>query len=354
MSSHHTSSKTGFMIVMLLLLSVLSAACGSNERSEPSAAQPSQAAAASESSASPESGPSSAASAPAKTTRTVIDDLNREVEVPLEPKRIVAGEFAPELLTLGIKPIASGDNGFKVVYTLDQMEGVERIGDPPNPETIVLLSPDLVVAPTVFLDIYPDEMEKIAQVAPVYYLSYEQDPVYGIYRKLAELVGQSAKADSWIEEFEKEAEQARETIKSAIGDETVSIVRIEKGRLRVYLNRNFAGYMVRSALKLPAPEEVDEELIKTPFGSAVQISLESLPEFAGDHLFVIVREEGDDNEAFREIEESGLWKSLDAVKNGKLHFLDTDSYYGSDIVTIRETMKEAADMLAAAPSSNGE
>ncbi|MEF3311474.1 hypothetical protein PV433_21575 [Paenibacillus sp. GYB004] len=49
---------------------------------------------------------------------------------------------------------------------------------------------------------------------------------------------------------------------------------------------------------------------------------------------------------YKEIQQSGLLNPLEAVKRGNVHFLDTDKYYGLDIVTIREMMKEAAQMLA--------
>ncbi|WP_261800033.1 ABC transporter substrate-binding protein [Paenibacillus sp. PAMC21692] len=279
-------------------------------------------------------------------TKKVTDDLGREVEVPVQPSAIVAGEFASELLALGIKPVGSGDNGFKIVYTQAEMEGVERIGDPPNPETVTLLAPDLVIAPTVFLEIYPEQMEQIGKIAPIFYISFEQDPIYDIFAKIAELVGKTEEAKKWIQEYEAEASAARDKLQSSIGDETVTIFRVEKGRLRIYLNRNFGGYMLRSGLQAKAPEAVAAEIEGNIFASAKEISLELLPEYAGDHIFLIVREEGDDKSAFEEIEKSGLWSNLDAVKNGNVHRLETDKYYGSDIVTIRETMKEALGMLA--------
>lgn len=335
---HNSLRKHGYILIMLLGLVMLTTACGGNERKAP-AAQPSQAIVNKENEAEAQG-----------LTKMVVDDLNREMEIPLSPKRIVAGEFAPELLRLGIKPVASGDNGFKVIYTLEEMNGVERIGDPPNPEKILELNPDLVIAPTIFQDIYSEQMEQIAKIAPIYYLSFDQDPIYGIFSKIAKLVGQTEKAEAWIADYENEAKLAREKLKSVMGDQTASIFRVEKGRLRIYLNRNFGGYMLRSSLQLPAPDAVTEEMKKNPNSSAVEISLEKLPEYAGDHMFVIVREDGDDRKAFEEIEKSGLWNSLEAVKKGKLHFLETNKYYGSDIVTIQETMKEAVEMLTSADS----
>lgn len=43
-----------------------------------------------------------------------------------------------------------------------------------------------------------------------------------------------------------------------------------------------------------------------------------------------------------------LWQNLPAAQNDNLYFLETDRYYGVDVILIRETMKETAAMLVAA------
>lgn len=330
MMTYKFKKKNVALLIGFTLLITLLAACSNNQQN--TAVETSSPANASEEAAAP-------------STKLVTDDLGREVEVPVAPERIVAGEFASELLALGITPVGAGENSFKIVYTLEDMKNVERIGDPPNSEIILQLQPDLVITPSVFLDIYPEQMDQISKLAPVYYLSFDQDPIYDIFTKLANLVGQEQAAAAWIQDYESEMQAAREKVQAKLGDETVSIFRVEKGRLRIYLNRNFAGYMLNSGLKVNTPEAVTAEIEKSPYGSAVEISLEMLPEYAGDHILLIVREDGDDKLAFEEIEELELWKNLPAVKNGRVHMLETDKYYGSDIITIRETMKEAAAIL---------
>ncbi|WP_020617871.1 ABC transporter substrate-binding protein [Paenibacillus daejeonensis] len=334
--------RIGMLLGVAVLLLLLSACGGGNESASGTAEQNNN----SSRNVDTSGGTPDTQTEEQSSTKLVTDDLGREVEVPTAPERIVAGEFASELLELGITPVGAGDNSFKIVYTQDAMAGVTPIGDPPNLEVLLELEPDLVIAPTVFQEIYPEQMEQVDKIAPIYYLSFDQDPIYGIFTKLAGVVGKEGEAQSWIEAYEAEAAAAQEQIHSALGDETVSIFRVEKGRLRIYLNRNFAGYMLRSGLQAPAPELVAAEIEKNPFGSAVEISLEMLPDYAGDHLLLIVRSEGDDQDAFAEIEQLELWKNLPAVKNGNVHRLETDKYYGSDIVTIRETMKETAAMLA--------
>ncbi|MNO30559.1 Iron(3+)-hydroxamate-binding protein YxeB precursor [compost metagenome] len=323
----NTTGKTLFTWLSIIILILLLTACSSNKQMTTEASS----------------------SAPTGTevpeTRTVKDDLGREVEIPVTPRRIIASEFSSELLAVGVTPVGAGHNDFKVIFTQSEMEGVEPIGDPPNVEKILELAPDLIIAPTVFPEIYPEAAEQLSHIAPIFYISFDQDPVYDIFPKVADLVGKSQEAKAWIESYEKDAQTARGQVHAKIGDETVSVFRIEKGRLRIYLNRNFAGYMLHSGLQVNSPAAVLAEIEKNKNGSAVEISLEKLPDYAADHMFIIVRKEGDDQEAFKEIEKLAIWKSLPAVKNNQIYFIDTDKYYGSDITTIRETMKEAAGML---------
>ncbi len=90
---------------------------------------------------------------------------------------------------------------------------------------------------------------------------------------------------------------------------------------------------------------MQEEIAKAKWANAVEISLEKLPEYAGDKMLVIVAGEGDDQDEYQAIKDTALWKSLPAVKNGDVYFLDTLKYYNSDNVTVRETMKEMAALL---------
>lgn len=71
-------------------------------------------------------------------------------------------------------------------------------------------------------------MEQISKIAPVYYLSFDQDPIYDIFTKIASLVNKEPEADAWIKGYEEEADAARTQLKQSLGKETVSIVRVER------------------------------------------------------------------------------------------------------------------------------
>lgn len=280
-------------------------------------------------------------------TRIFVDDLDREVEIPLAPERIVVLDFSAELLELGITPVGMGHNDFKNVFTRHLTEGIEDIGDPPNAEKTLDLAPDLIIFSTVIEQIYPELITQLEKVAPIVYFSFDQDPIYDTFVKIADLVGKTDTAQQWIAEYEQEVEEARALASAVIDGETFSILRIEKSRIRVYLNRNFGGYMLYTALEAEPPLQIADEIKQNPYGSAVEISLEKLPEYTADHLFVIVRSEGDDQAEFEEIQKSALWNGLPAVQNGQVYYWETEKYYGVDIVTIRETLKETVERLTA-------
>jgi iron complex transport system substrate-binding protein len=61
-------------------------------------------------------------------------------------------------------------------------------------------------------------------------------------------------------------------VKQAIGDETVSILLIEKGRLRIDLSTNFGW-----ALQAKAVDRVQAEIDKDRWGNVVVVSKELLP-----------------------------------------------------------------------------
>ena len=83
-------------------------------------------------------------------SRTVIDEVGREVKVPAEVKRIVtlAPNLTETIYALGLEDRLVGDTNF--CDTPPAAKSKPHVGNPQNPnlETIVALHPDLVLATT--------------------------------------------------------------------------------------------------------------------------------------------------------------------------------------------------------------
>ncbi len=332
----------------VLLLSLIVAGCGNGNNSATSSS------ASGESQPTPSASVSASASAstPAEDgnreagTRLFTDDLGRKVTIPANPQRVIASEFSAEALTVGVTPVGIGPNDLKNAFTGKALEGVLNIGDPPDAEKMLALQPDLILMSTFIPQIYPEAVQQLEKIAPVVYIAFE-DPIYHGLLTVADALNKQDKAKEWIAEYETDRDAARKQIREALGDETVTIFRIQKGRLRIYLSTNFGGYALRSALDAPAPDAVSAEIAKSPpWTNAVEISLEKLPEYAGDHILLIVSEADEDQAEYKSIADTPIWKGLPAVQEGNVHLLDTSKYYNYDNITVRETMKEMAKMLS--------
>lgn len=80
-------------------------------------------------SASPQPSPSSLPTATEQAQTKIVSTVNGDVEVPLHPKRIVAGEYLGSLIALGITPIGTSDHHIKNPYFQEYLSDVENIGD---------------------------------------------------------------------------------------------------------------------------------------------------------------------------------------------------------------------------------
>ena len=142
------------------------------------------------------------------------------------------------------------------------------------------------------------------------------------------MLGKQEEGKLWLEQFEKNADEARAKVKSAIGEgKSATIVGIMDGAVG-YLGDRFGrgGQVLYRILQMKAPEKV-QKLIDGS-GTVETVSLETLPEVAGDYLFVSSFMENDPVKD--ELMKSPIWSHLDAVKNKQVFELDHDQFYFSD------------------------
>ena len=89
--------------------------------------------------------------------------MDREVEIPTDPQRIIVlGNFG-EVTALGIKPV--GTLGYYIdKYGAERTAGAENVGqDVADLEKVLALKPDLIIIPSYFK---PEELEGLSKIAP--------------------------------------------------------------------------------------------------------------------------------------------------------------------------------------------
>jgi len=294
--------------------------------------------------------PAPTASAPAPdsepATKVYKDALGREVTIPTHPKRIVTMQYLPEMLAIDVKPVGVVTHlltNFTAVK--DRISGIEDIGDADNPnlEKTLELKPDLIIA----AEWNQDQLDNLNKIAPTVVVKWEGSDALQHFRDVADVLGETDKAEAWIQRFNQKAEAARAKLASAaVENETFGVVVIggfEKGQLRVYGNGN-VGYTLFDTLKLSMTDTVKTEWDKGNHELGMNISLEKLPEFASaDRLFVVRFD--NDPEFLAQVDDSRLWKNLPAVKNNRVYTVDPDLWFSYDVLSFEAQLDDALKLL---------
>lgn len=264
-----------------------------------------------------------------KTETRVVKDVFGDVTVPTSPKNIlVTGtSYAEYLIEMGVIPqivlyVPAIEPDYRAPYF--EKHGVKLIATEQyqfNFEQLLSLSPDLIVAQGEGME--EKSYEELSKIAPTYAVPAGPGMEEAM-PKLAELFNKKVEANKVLAAFNEKAAKAKEKIHQAIGDKTVLVLRVEPNRYR-YLGAhsdNVSAFLYKTlGLKIPEIFKDTKEWF-TPF------SLEILPDIKPDYIFVEKRimENYDSSESMKELEESPLWKSLDAVKNNRVFPLKTNDY----------------------------
>lgn len=255
----------------------------------------------------------------------IVSTPRGDVEVPAEPKRVAADQYMGHLLKLGIIPIGVRtfmlDEGWmeKANIPSNILEQIEDLGNfPMNLEKLTLLEPDLIVGSI------EEHIEQYEKVGTTVFLPYWEGlstagPL-DKFRNVSKIFGKEKEAEEWITEYEQQVTAAKSKVAGIIKEEeTVSIVSFSDKAVYVLAAEggNYGSSTIYEMLELPPTESA----INMSEGFEA-ISLELLPQYLGDHIFVY----NGDLESTSKAMESEVWKSIPAVKNDRV-YLYGDSYH---------------------------
>ncbi|MGN7411971.1 ABC transporter substrate-binding protein [Paenibacillus sp. SAF-068] len=314
-------------VSMLLCLTLLLAACSSTAPSASGSQTESNTTTTQSGNQATEAGKSTAQ----PETRTV-STLRGDVVIPANPQRVASDQYMGYLLKLGIIPV--GVRTFmlneswieKSNIPADVIAGIEDLGGefPMNLEKLVSLEPDLIIGS---IDKNIEDYEKIATTVFLPYWEGEttSGPLEKL-RRIAGVFGKEKEAETWITTYEEKVEEAKNRIDGIIKDgETVSIVQI--GNKAMYVmgadGGNYGSSTIYEMLKLPPTQQALE--MKEGFEN---ISLEVLPEYMGDHIFVYGSGDADADEVLN----SEVWKHLPAVQKGQVYAYGSFGDKGDEFV----------------------
>ena len=212
-------------------------------------------------------------------------------------------------------------------FLADSVDGIQEMNvasAETSLEMIVEAQPDLIVTIT------EADYEKYAAIAPTVYIEDGKRTDEELFRYIADLVGKSDEAEAYIGDFNQRVMDTKDEIQEIVGDRTVSIVEVWPQEIYV-MGSHFArgGSILYDMWELKAPEVIQEEMVDGDTTYEV-VSLEALPDYAGD--FILYGVLADTDSAF--VEDSQLWNSLDAVKEGRVLSYEQVAFMHRDPITL--------------------
>ncbi|MHA7966887.1 ABC transporter substrate-binding protein [Paenibacillus sp. CAU 1782] len=335
------------LLLALLLVAVLVAACGKadqNKDTEGSAVETTASSGTEQSAAEVKGNTEEAAqgeAAEASGTK-IVSTAFGDIEVPIAAKRIVADDYLGTLIALDAIPVGTPGLHLKNPYYIEALKGVEDTGDYGNAssEKMIALQPDLIITATSD-DARFEQMNKIAPTISIPYgelkNAHEELAYFG------ELLGLKEKADEWLSDYDKRIAAAKARVDAAIpADASFTIFERSDKATWVY-GDNFGrgGQPIYQALGRAPKAEVADEIMEKQWK---ELSMEILPEYAGDYLVVTVSSTSEWN--LQKFKEDPIWGSLEAVKQDRIYIWPEERSWYYDPIAVLAQTEELANWLA--------
>src|SRR5699024_10614778 len=99
------------------------------------------------------------------------------------------------------------------------------------------------------------------------------------------------------------------------------------------------GQALYNALQLKMPYKNDNK------EQTLQLSMEVLPEYAADCMFLTTYDPENKGEALQDLKASSIWQGLDAMKNERIFYNDFDTFYRYDPIAVYEQIDLFVEMI---------
>ncbi|WP_068498779.1 AraC family transcriptional regulator [Paenibacillus kribbensis] len=272
----------------------------------------------------------------------VKDWTGHHIHIPRRPSRIIYhGETMGDLLALGAKAVGGSLRLSKYSVYKHRLGSVADIGLPLDTRLTSALEPDLII----LANSDEQEYERIANIAPtVTFNSFatleERLCTLGVW------LGKEREAERWLSTFAARNLAMWQQLGTVItAGETASAFIFDHGH-RLFV-MGMSGFS--SALYHPQgfqPVEPIQKVLDEGHGF-VEIEPNELPDYAGDRIFMLVPTAPDSRRTLERMINSSLWRSLPAVRQGRVYFVDADRWNWSDAMTRQKLLTTLPKLLGA-------
>jgi iron complex transport system substrate-binding protein len=224
-----------------------------------------------------------------------------------------------DLLALGIKPVGSvvgGELKDFLPHVKDQLKDTTKLGPAKDPdmEALLELTPSVIYLDKEFAG---QDVSKYEKIASTEVFDLDEGTWRDHLRSIGKLADREQQAEQFIADYEKQTKEVRTLIKNKLGEDSkVMAIRVTAKELRVFSTKRPMGPILFEDLGLKPAKGIEELASTQPYEV---ISQEVLPDFDADAIFVVVNRDDEAQTAFKQLQESPIWKGLKAVKGNHVY-----------------------------------
>lgn len=309
-----------YLTIVASLLVLIISACGNNDSS-----------------------PEPEAEGGKESSEVTLDSAMGEVTIPANAERIMAPYHEDALLALGVTPVAKWAIGQTVQdYLEEDLKDVPTIEWNLPLEQVLNHNPDLIILQNN-MDSYEGSFDDYNKIAPTYAMKEE---TVADWRKQIEtfgiILGKEDEAQKLLSDYEEKVETARGQLAEALGDETAAVIWAVGNQFFLFEQNRHSAEVLYSELGVKQPTLI-EELGAAEAASWNPISVEKLSELDADHVFLLALE---GEQGIQTLEDSSVWQSTPAAKNGNVHILhDASNWTNKGLIASKKTIDDVIDAL---------
>lgn len=254
------------------------------------------------------------------------------------PKRIVALQYVGHLLALGLTPAGTSTNLLRARPYVGKLGNAADVGDARSLQTISSLHPDLIVTSG-------PNSEPLSQLAPTISLPWGQEDPLDELLRLGRALNREREAMNWIDGFRVMEEQAAAQVAKLISSHaTAAVFEFWADRLwavNAAYGRGLRNLYQTFSFRPPGP--LAEHVLGE--GVGLELTPDMLAAYAADYMFVTIWEGGGGAGYAERVMNSKEWRSLPAVRNGNVFFLDLELFKYNDPLALEQQLSILTELL---------
>jgi len=237
-----------------------------------------------------------------------------QVEIPADPKKVVyLGDKLGDFLGMDIPIIGSNLVHATSSFYEGKTTEIVDVGNPGDLELMLSLKPDLIINGYYKGD--SNQSEALAKIAPTVPFNSAL-PYTERVKEIGNIFGQQEEAAQLIAKFEAQSQEMFNKLQLAEGE--TATVFLQLGKTLYVMGNRSLGATIYQEHGFAIPEAVKKNVIDEG-QTFLEVSEELLPEFAGNHLFVLVQNNDESKTESERVLQSPLWGTLPAVQKGNVY-----------------------------------